>query len=82
MPWALRRWPSSARSGVPFTWTTINAKLKALDEVDGLGTFVELELSADEASLDEARRTIVSLANELDLGPSERRSYLEMLLEQ
>jgi adenylate cyclase class 2 len=53
----------------------------ALDEVEGVGTFVELELRADEKSLDEARRAIATLAAELDLGPSERRSYLEMLLE-
>lgn len=52
----------------------------ALDEVDGLGTFVELELAADDAGLDAARRTIARLADELALGPSERRSYLELLL--
>jgi adenylate cyclase class 2 len=52
----------------------------AWDEVDGVGTFVELELTADEAGLDEAKRTIASLAEELTLGPSERRSYLELLL--
>ena len=53
----------------------------ALDEVDGVGTFVELELRADDASLDEAKRLIAALGVELHLGPSERRSYLEMLLE-
>jgi adenylate cyclase class 2 len=52
----------------------------ALDEVDGLGTFVELELMADDAGIDAAGRAIGKLANELDLGPSERRSYLELLL--
>lgn len=52
----------------------------ALDTVDGVGTFVELELSADEASLDAARRVIATLADRLQLGPSERRSYLELLL--
>lgn len=52
----------------------------ALDTVDGVGTFVELELSADDASLEAARRVIVTLADQLELGPSERRSYLEMLL--
>jgi adenylate cyclase class 2 len=53
----------------------------ALDDVEGVGTFVELELRADEKSVDEARRAIATLAAELDLGPSERRSYLEMLLD-
>jgi adenylate cyclase class 2 len=52
----------------------------ALDTVDGVGTFVELELSAEDASLDAARRVIAAVAAELKLGPSERRSYLEMLL--
>lgn len=52
----------------------------AWDEVDGVGTFVELELVADEAGLLEAKRIIALLAEELQLGPSERRSYLELLL--
>jgi adenylate cyclase class 2 len=54
----------------------------ALDDVEGVGAFVELELQADESNLDETRRVIQSLAAELALGPSERRSYLEMLLER
>jgi len=52
----------------------------AWDEVDGVGTYVELELLADEAGLDEAKKLVGLLARELELGPSERRSYLEMLL--
>ncbi|MEX2092092.1 MAG: CYTH domain-containing protein, partial [Pirellulales bacterium] len=52
----------------------------AWDEVDGVGTFVELELTADDAGLAEAKRVIASLADDLELGPSERRSYLELLL--
>ncbi|HEX5472329.1 MAG TPA: class IV adenylate cyclase [Lacipirellulaceae bacterium] len=52
----------------------------ALDDVAGLGCFVELELLADDTTLDAARHVITQLASELDLGPSERRSYLEMLL--
>ena len=54
----------------------------ALDEVDGLGTFAELELLSDEAGLDAARGVISKLASELQLGPSERRSYLELELEK
>jgi adenylate cyclase class 2 len=53
----------------------------ALDEVEGVGTFAELELLADDAGVEEARETIRALADELKLGASERRSYLEMLLE-
>ncbi len=54
----------------------------ALDDVVGVGTFVELELIAEEAGLEDAQRVIRELAEELQLGPSERRSYLEMLLEK
>ena len=54
----------------------------AYDIVSDLGVFVELELKTDEAGLDDAKRTIAELANKLDLGPSVRSSYLEMLLEQ
>lgn len=52
----------------------------ALDEVAGLGTFVELELTADEADLDAARECITTLAGELQLTEGERCSYLELLL--
>jgi len=54
----------------------------SLDEVDGLGTFVELELVADDDTVEEAKRVIRELATELELGPSIRTSYLEMLLER
>jgi len=53
----------------------------SLDEVDRVGQFVELELVVDEHQLDTARATIASLAEKLPLGPTERRSYLELLLE-
>jgi adenylate cyclase class 2 len=52
----------------------------ALDTVEHVGTYVELELMADETGLDEAKQVISRLAGELELGLSERRSYLEMLL--
>jgi adenylate cyclase class 2 len=54
----------------------------ALDELDGLGCFVELELQATDENLEAAKRTIARLAADLELGPSERRSYLELLLEK
>ena len=54
----------------------------ALDEVAGLGHFVELEISASEETLDAARRALASLAARLELAGSERRSYLELLLER
>ena len=54
----------------------------ALDEVDTLGTFVELELTADEQQLPAAQAAIRSLADHLGLSGSQRRSYLELLLER
>jgi adenylate cyclase, class 2 len=53
----------------------------ALDEVEHVGQYVELELIAEQSGLDEAKRIIATLATELQLGSVERRSYLEMLLE-
>ena len=52
----------------------------ALDDVPPLGTFLEIELLADEAGRDAARDAILALARELNLTNSERRSYLELLL--
>lgn len=53
----------------------------ALDSVAGLGAFLELELQANEADVPQARVCLESLARELGCGTSERRSYLELLLE-
>ncbi len=53
----------------------------ALDEVAGLGRFVELEILADENHLEPAQAAILSLAERLGLSRVEPRSYLEMLLE-
>jgi adenylate cyclase class 2 len=54
----------------------------ALDRVDNVGTFVELELVVDPGDAETAQAAILSLARMLDLSRPERRSYLEMLLEQ
>ncbi len=51
-----------------------------LDEVQGVGQFVEIETIATEAALPKAREALLGLAAELGLGTSERRSYLEMVL--
>ncbi len=53
-----------------------------IDEVHGLGWFVELEAIADDAGRDNARECLFALSRELNLGKSERRSYLRLLLEQ
>lgn len=53
-----------------------------LDRVAGLGEFIELELSAEPEQLEESRQLLTALAGRLRLGASERRSYLELLLEK
>ena len=51
----------------------------SLDQVEQLGTFVELELIAEPPQVEDARQCIMSLAKALGLEGSERRSYLELL---
>ena len=53
----------------------------SLDEVDSLGSFVELELIASADDVESAKETILDLASSLGLSGSERRSYLELLLD-
>jgi adenylate cyclase class 2 len=51
----------------------------AWDEVVGLGTYLELEIVADESKLASAKAALFALAAELNLITSERRSYLELI---
>jgi adenylate cyclase, class 2 len=53
----------------------------AWDEVAQLGTFLEIELIAEEHDLASAQQQILSLAAALELQHSERRGYLQMLLQ-
>ena len=52
----------------------------SLDVVEGLGTFVELELMADPEQMAAAKACIADMAGRLGLSGSQRRSYLELLL--
>lgn len=52
----------------------------ALDTIQSLGVFVELETSADDEGLAVAQQCLASLAERLSLHRGERRSYLELLL--
>ncbi len=54
----------------------------ALDEVDDVGRFVELEIISDEEDLDAARTALGELAQQLQLTVIERRGYLQLLLEK
>lgn len=50
------------------------------DEVQGLGTYIELELKVPESDQAEALICLQSLAASMGLQGEERRSYLELLL--
>ena len=53
----------------------------ALDTVAELGEFLELEIMAEQGEVPAARACLESLAQELGLGATERRSYLELILQ-
>lgn len=54
----------------------------AWDEVQGLGTYIELELKVPEGDQAEALLCLQYLAESMELKEEERRSYLELLLKQ
>lgn len=53
-----------------------------LDEVDGVGRYAELEIVAPAEQAEAAKSAILEAASELRLAGSERRSYLQLLLER
>jgi adenylate cyclase class 2 len=62
-----------------FTWQEWPVEV-AIDQVENVGSFVELEIQAEESALPAARTAILALAQQLNLIQQERRGYLEMLL--
>lgn len=54
----------------------------SLDDVDGVGRFAEVEAMADESRWADAKKVVLAAAGELGMTTSERRSYLQMLLER
>lgn len=53
------------------------------DEVEGLGTYIEIEtIAADKSDLPAIQALLLQLAADLQLQDSERKSYLEMILEK
>jgi adenylate cyclase class 2 len=69
------------RRSAHVSWQNCDVEI-SLDEVDGLGSFVEIEIIADEARWEAAKSTAMSLAGHLNLSTTERRSYLQLLIEQ
>ena len=61
------------------SWRNLEVHV-AWDVVQNVGTYLELEVVADDAGLDLAKKAVESLANRLGLLQGERRSYLELLL--
>lgn len=53
-----------------------------LDEVDDVGRYAELEVVATEERAGAAKAAVLAVAAELGLTQSERRSYLQLLLEK
>ncbi|MCO6046810.1 class IV adenylate cyclase [Aeoliella sp. ICT_H6.2] len=53
----------------------------AIDRVDEVGKFAEIEIVADQSQAGEAQKVVLELAQQLGLGEAEPRSYLGMLLE-
>ena len=68
------------RRGGHLQWNEWSVEL-ALDEVEGLGQFVELEIVVDQDRLSAAQAAVLELAAHLGLPAPERRSYLGMILE-
>ncbi len=55
----------------------------ALDTVEGLGAYVEVEAIAESLSqVEAARATVQALASQLELNQPEPRSYLTMRLQR
>lgn len=53
-----------------------------LDDVAGLGLYVEIETLAESSQKEDAQDALLNIARELNLGKPERRSYLALLLER
>jgi len=54
----------------------------AIDEVEGLGSFLEVEARGEDDDWAAQKRRVLSLLNRLGLGESIRSSYLELLQER
>ncbi len=69
------------RSQLQVQWQGRNFTM-AIDDVDGLGLFLEIESIAQEQDWTAARDMLRDFAQSLGLQHSERRSYLQLLIDQ
>ncbi|MCA9068669.1 MAG: class IV adenylate cyclase [Planctomycetaceae bacterium] len=69
------------RTPYELTWQGREMEI-TLDDVEGLGWFLEIETLTEEEDPKEAQEAILSLAKHWNLENAERRSYLTMLLEK
>jgi adenylate cyclase class 2 len=69
------------RRGGRWRWDDTAVEI-ALDDVEQLGAFVELEVVATPDQLDTARSALTELTSQLGLTNPEPRSYLELLLDR
>jgi adenylate cyclase class 2 len=69
------------RRKAEFQWECYPIEV-SLDEIDQLGSFIELETTSDLKHLERAKKALESLALALKLDRQERRSYLELMLNQ
>ena len=67
------------RQRFAFSWQGWDIEA-ALDEVQQVGQFLELEVLVDGSRVEQAQESLLDLARHLGLENSERRSYLELLL--
>jgi adenylate cyclase class 2 len=72
---------SKSRAAAALAWQGHSVHI-AFDEVQRLGSFIELEIAAEDDELETARAALQSLSQRLGLTSSERRSYLELLQQQ
>jgi adenylate cyclase class 2 len=71
---------AKSRDKYGILWDGISVEF-SLDHVEEVGTFLEIEAIAAPDQVDPTRERLERLAHELGLERSERRSYLELLLE-
>lgn len=69
------------RTTLHLQWEQCDTEI-ALDDVDELGRFIEIEATAEAETLDAVRQSVLRLAAQLELHHQERRSYLRLLLDR